>query len=78
MQLLETEEGGVVFLYGMATWCWEPDDLVGRRLAVTRVQLAETKAALPAKVATAFGVEYETLRRWRHRRSGSSASRFAW
>lgn len=77
MQLLETEEGGVVFLYGMATWCWEPDDLVGRRLAVTRVQLAETKAALPAKVATAFGVEYETLQRWRHRRSGSSASRFA-
>ena len=65
VQLLETEEGGAVFLYGMATWCWEAGDLVGRRLAA--VQLAETKAALPAKVAAAFGVEYETLRRWRHR-----------
>jgi transposase-like protein len=61
--LLETEEGGVVLLYGMATWCYGPDDLVGRRLAA--VQLVETKAATPSQTSTAFGVDFETLRRWR-------------
>ncbi|MHB1447276.1 MAG: putative transposase [Acidimicrobiales bacterium] len=61
--LLETDEGGVVFLWGMATWCWEPDDIVGRRLAA--VSLVETKAATPSQVAVAFDVNFETVRRWR-------------
>lgn len=65
VDLLETGEGGVVFLYGMAAWCWEPDDVVGRRLAA--VQLVLTGAALPGEVARAFGVAYESLRRWRER-----------
>lgn len=52
-------------MYGMAAWCWEPDDVVGRRLAA--VQLVLTGAALPGEVARAFGVAYESLRRWRER-----------
>ena len=62
-RLLETDEGGAVFLYGMATWCFEPGDLVGRRLAA--VQLVETRSATPSQVADAFGVDFETIRRWR-------------
>jgi transposase len=62
-QLLENEQGGAVFIYGMATWCYEPGDVVGRRLAA--VQLVETDTAGPTEVAAAFGVEFETLRRWR-------------
>jgi len=62
-QLLETNEGGAVFVYGMATWCYEPGDVVGRRLAA--VQLVETSTAGPTEVAAAFRVEFETLRRWR-------------
>ena len=65
VHLLETDEGGAVFLHGMATWCWEPSDVVGRRLAA--VQLAETKATAPGRVAAAFEVDFETLRRWRMR-----------
>jgi transposase-like protein len=63
VHLLETDEGGAVFLDGMASWCYEPDDVIGRRLAA--VQLSETKAARPGAIAAAFGIEYETLRRWR-------------
>ena len=65
VSLLETDEGGAVFLFGMASWCFEPDDVVGRRLAA--VQLVETGAANPTEVAAAFAIEFETLRRWRHR-----------
>ena len=61
--LLESEEGGAVFLFGMATWCFGPDDVVGRRLAA--VQLVETGAATPSQVAACFGVDFETVRRWR-------------
>src|SRR5438128_3408792 len=61
--LLETDEGGVVFIWGMASWCWEPGDIVGRRLAA--VQLVETEAAAPTEVARAFDVDFETVRRWR-------------
>lgn len=61
--LLETEDGGAVFVFGMATWCFEADDIVGRRLAA--VQLVETRAATPSQVAAAFGIDFETLRRWR-------------
>lgn len=61
--LLESDEGGVVFIWGMASWCWEPGDIVGRRLAA--VQLVETKAATGSEVAAAFDVDFDTVRRWR-------------
>jgi len=61
--LLETDDGGGVFIWGMASWCWEPGDIVGRRLAA--VQLVETKAATPTEVAAAFDVDFDTVRRWR-------------
>jgi len=63
--LLETDEGGAVFLFGMASWCFEPDDVLGRRLAA--VQLVETGAASPTQVAAAFSIDFETLRQWRQR-----------
>lgn len=59
----EGDDGGVVFLWGMAAWCWHRDDVAGRRLAA--VQLVETEAARPGEVATAFGVDEVTLWRWR-------------
>jgi transposase len=61
--LLETEEGGVVFIWGMASLCFAPGDIVGRRLAA--VTLVATGAGLAVEVAKAFGVEPETLRCWR-------------
>lgn len=48
VHLLKTEEAGAVFLDGMASWCWEPTDVVGRRLAA--VQLTKTKTALPGAI----------------------------
>lgn len=65
VRLFETGEGGVVFLWGMAAWFWEPQDVVGRRLAA--VQLVATGAATPSEVAAAFDVNFETVRRWRWR-----------
>ncbi|MGH9294358.1 MAG: putative transposase [Acidimicrobiales bacterium] len=64
VSLYETGDGGVVVLYGMATWCYDIEDVVGRRLAA--VQLVETKAATPTEVAAGFRVDFETLRRWRN------------
>ena len=62
VDLLETEAGGVVFLFGMAAWCWDPTDVVGRRLAA--VSLLATKAANGVEVASAFEIDTDTLRRW--------------
>jgi transposase len=62
VDLVENDAGGVVVLWGMPTWCWEPGDVVGRRLAA--VQLVETGAAARTEVAAAFGVSTETARRW--------------
>ena len=59
----ESVEGGVVFMWGMATWCWQAGDVVARRLAA--VQLVETGAARPAEVCAAFGTDDVTLWRWR-------------
>jgi transposase len=63
--LFETDEGGVVFIWGMAAWCWESGDAVGRRLAA--VQLVETRAATVTEVAAGFDVDWDTVRRWRGR-----------
>ncbi len=59
----EGADGGVVFLWGMACWCWQPDDVAARRLAA--VQLVGTGAAKPGVVAGAFGTDEVTLWRWR-------------
>jgi len=62
VDLLENDQGGVVALWGMLTWCWEPGDVVARRLAV--VGLVATGAARVGEVAGAFGVSTETVRKW--------------
>ncbi len=71
VHLVENDAGGVVFLWGMAAWCWEPGDAAARRLAA--VQLVETGAATPSEVATGFGVTYESFRRWHNSWSSSGA-----
>ncbi len=59
----EDDEGGSVFLWGMAAWCWSAGDTPARRLAA--VQLVESAAASQRQVADAFGVNETTLWRWR-------------
>src|SRR5271157_4000753 len=62
--------GGVVWVHGLATFCWAAGDEAGRRLAA--VQLAELKAATQQQVADAFGTGMVTLWRWlaAYRRDG--------
>lgn len=60
--LLEGPEGGVVFLFGMATFTFASGDSAGRRMAA--VQLVTTKIASVAEVASAFGVSTATVWRW--------------
>lgn len=63
VDLVENDQGGVVFLSGMAAWCWDDGDVVGRRLAA--VSLLEVGAATQLEVAAGFGVSDVTLRIWR-------------
>jgi prepilin-type processing-associated H-X9-DG protein len=60
--LLEGPDGGVVFVFGLATFNYASGDQAGRRLAA--VQLVTTKIASVAEVASAFGVNAATLWRW--------------
>ncbi|MHB2024457.1 MAG: putative transposase [Mycobacteriales bacterium] len=60
--LCEGAEGGVVFVLGQASFCWEAGDDAARRLAA--VQLVETKLARQVEVAAAFGTDAATLWRW--------------
>jgi transposase-like protein len=60
--LVETADGGVVFVCGLATFAFAAGDEVGRRLAA--VQLVATRTASAVAVATAFGVTTVTLWRW--------------
>jgi len=62
VDLVENDQGGVVALWGMLTWCWEPTDVVARRLAV--VQLVATGAAGVGQVAAGFEMSPETVRQW--------------
>ena len=62
VDLIEGDEGGVVFLWAMAAWCWAPDDVASRRLAA--VQLVSTRSASRRAVATGFGVDETSLWRW--------------
>jgi transposase-like protein len=61
--LLEGPAGGVVFVFGLATFSYASADQAGRRLAA--VQLVTTKIASVAEVASAFGVNEATLWRWK-------------
>src|SRR5664279_876460 len=61
--LLEGPEGGVVFVFGLATFGYANADLAGRRLAA--VQLVTTKIASVGEVASGFGVNEATLWRWK-------------
>ena len=56
-------EGGVAYVNGLATFCFDADDELGRRLAA--VQLVETEIARPSQVACGFAVTRNTLWRWR-------------
>ena len=60
--LVEGPDGGVVVVFGLATFGYSAGDELGRRLAA--VQLAATKVAAAAEVAAAFGVSGVTLWRW--------------
>jgi transposase-like protein len=61
--LLEGPDGGVVFVFGLATFGYATGDRAGRRLAA--VQLVTTKIASVAEVASAFGVNEATVWRWK-------------
>lgn len=61
--LLEGPEGGVVFVFGLATYSYAAGDEAGRRLAA--VQLVGSRIATAAEVASAFGVSGVTLWTWR-------------
>src|SRR5450756_124666 len=61
--LLEGPGGGVVFIFGLATFSYGPADEVGRRLAA--VQLVATRIATSQEVAAAFSVSGVTLWTWR-------------
>jgi hypothetical protein len=54
--------GGVVWVHGLVTFCWDGGDEVGRRLAA--VQLVQLSAAPQKEVAAAFGVYPVTVWRW--------------
>jgi len=60
--LFENDEGGAVFVWGMAVSCWDPGDVVGRRLAA--VQLVATGAATQIEVGAGFGAGEATVQRW--------------
>jgi transposase len=61
--LLEGPDGGVVFVFGLATFSYASADAAGRRLAA--VQLVTAKIASVGEVASAFGVNEATLWRWK-------------
>jgi len=60
--LIEDDSGGLVSIWGMATWSWAAGDVPGRRLAA--VGVVAVKAATRVEVAAGFGVDDDTLRRW--------------
>ncbi len=63
VDFMESDEGGTVFLWGMAAWCWSTSDDTARRLAA--VQLVDSAQAPQRRVAEAFAVNETTLWRWR-------------
>lgn len=66
VDLVETDEGGAVWLHGMVAFAWDLGDDAGRRLAAAG--LVATGAAKQRQVAEAFGVNETTVWRWRTER----------
>ena len=66
VDLVETDEGGAVWLHGMVAFAWDGGDEAGRRLAAAG--LVATGAAQQRQVASAFGVNETTVWRWRAER----------
>ncbi|MGH9231330.1 MAG: putative transposase [Acidimicrobiales bacterium] len=60
--LVENDEGGAVFVWGMAVSCWDSGDIVARRLAA--VQLVATGTATQVEVGAGFGAGEATVQRW--------------
>jgi len=60
--LVEGPDGGVVFVFGLATFAFGAGDQAARRLAA--VQLVATKIASAGEVASAFAISQATLWRW--------------
>ena len=61
--LLETEEGGQLFIQGWGTHSWATGDQTGRRLAA--VQLLQSGAAKVGEVAEGFDTTTVTVWRWK-------------
>lgn len=66
VDLVETDEGGAVWLHGMVAFAWAASDEAGRRLA--GAGLVATGAAKQRQVAEAFAVNETTVWRWRSER----------
>ena len=62
--LVAGEDGsGAVWVHGMLTFCWEPGDEAGRRLAA--LQLVQTGAAKVKEVAAAWDADPSTVWQWK-------------
>lgn len=61
--LLENENGGKVFINGQLAFVWEPGQDGVRRFAAS--QLVDSGVAQVNEVAAGFGINTESLRRWR-------------
>ena len=61
----DAQGAGAVFVWGQVTWSWSAGDLAMRKLSA--VQLVNIKAAFQRHVASAFGVDEDTLILWRRR-----------
>ncbi|MCU6479913.1 putative transposase [Arthrobacter sp. A2-55] len=61
--LEDSSGGGRIFINGQASYVWGPDQEGLRRLAAA--QLVESGAASMGEVAAGFGVNPESVRRWR-------------
>jgi prepilin-type processing-associated H-X9-DG protein len=73
VDLVENDEGGAVFIWGMAAACWDAGDVAARRFAA--VQLVLTGAATEVEVARAFDAGEASVQRWiaKFRRGGVAA-----
>lgn len=62
VELIETLEGGQVFVHGNLLFVWDAGDAPARRFAA--VKLVDVKAALVSEIAQAFGISQATLWNW--------------
>ena len=62
--LVTCDDGsGAVWVHGMLTFCWEPGDEAGRRLAA--LQLIQTGAAKVKEIAAAWDADPSTVWQWK-------------